>query len=78
MSVPIRTFGLALLLLTGAAHAQTAPNAPSATPNSITPPGGVARGVIQPDRPVDSKMVTQPRRPTRHNMPVIKPPGTAR
>ncbi|MDT7952481.1 MAG: hypothetical protein RQ966_13340 [Acetobacteraceae bacterium] len=63
------------------AHAQTAPAqvVPSpATPNDATPPGGIARGVIKPNRPVDSTMVKPPPTRGQHKMPVIKPPGIAR
>lgn len=85
MTLAIRLSSLAFVLLASVAQAQTAtttPDSPTvtapATPNAITPPNGIARGVIAPDRPIDPKMVTRPRTPVQHNMPVIKPPGTAR
>ena len=79
MKLSIRLSSLAFVLLAGAAQAQTAATPPApTTPNAITPPNGIARGVIAPDRPMDSKMITKPRTPVHHNMPVIKPPGTAR
>lgn len=72
----------AVILMAGTAQAQTpavqvTPDVP-ATQQDATPPNGVARGVIRPNRPVDSKMVTKPPAPQRHRMPVITPPGTAR
>lgn len=78
----LRLAGLAMVAAASAANAQTspatpAPDASTTTPNAITPPNGVARGVIRPNRPIDSGMVTKP--PAHgHTMPVIKPPGTAR
>ena len=80
----MRLAGLALLLSMGVAEAQTAapsipaPVAPAPkTPNAITPPNGVARGVIRPNQPAASGTVI---RPPNHapTMPIIKPPGTAR
>jgi hypothetical protein len=77
-----RLVALAVILMAGTAQAQRpivqlTPDVP-ATQQEATPPNGVARGVIRPDRPVDSKMVTKPPAPQRHRMPVITPPGTAR
>ena len=74
--------GLTMLLSAGAAVAQTTPrpnNAPSTTtPNAITPPNGVARGVITPNRPVDTDTVIRPPNDAANTMPVIKPPAAAR
>ena len=72
----------AAMLVTGTVQAQTpsvqpAPEVPTTT-QEPTPPNGVARGVIRPNRPVDSGMVTRPPVQPRHRMPVITPPGTAR
>ncbi len=59
----------------GVPAAPTLPGAGTVAPE--TPPGGIARGVIRPSKPVDQDMVTPP--PTQgQTMPVIKPPGTAR
>ncbi len=82
ISLHSRMAALAVLLVAGTAQAQTpsvqpTPNVP-VTRSDATPPNGVARGVIQPNRPVDSKMVTKPPAPQQHRMPVITPPGTAR
>lgn len=73
---------LAVFLMAGTAQAQTpsvqpTPDVP-ATRQDATPPNGVARGVIRPNRPVDSKMVTKPPTLPHHTMPVITPPATAR
>ena len=78
----LRLAGLAVILMTGTVQAQTpsvqpTPDVP-VTGQEATPPNGVARGVIRPNRPVDSKMVTKPPTPQQHRMPVITPPGTAR
>ncbi|GEM_PF-4653033 len=72
----------AAMLVAGTVQAQTpsvqpAPEVPTTT-QEPTPPNGVARGVIRPNRPVDSGMVTRPPVQPRHRMPVITPPGTAR
>lgn len=80
----VRAALLSFSLAAGAAHAQTAPVDPApkpsspTTPNAVTPPNGVPRGVIRPNRPVDRGMVTRPPNPHQHKMPVITPPGTAR
>lgn len=79
---------LANWAVAGATAAQTvAPTPPEAArpengtqtgpaPNAITPPGGIARGVIPPPRSVDPEMVTPPA--AMPTMPIIKPPGTSR
>lgn len=77
-----RTTLFAVLLMAGSAHAQTpsvqpTPDVPT-TRQDATPPNGVARGVIRPNRPVDSGMVTKPPTLPHHRMPVITPPGIAR
>ncbi len=73
-------------VLAAPALAQTAPAAPPpgatrewpAPPTTpTTPPGGVARGVLQP-RVVDPGMVAPPPANMTTDMPVIHPPGTAR
>ena len=80
-------FVACVLAGTGAAWAQTpAPSTPQersdgraeATPNAVTPPGGIARGVIPPPRSVDPEIVTKPPAHTGPTMPVIKPPGISR
>lgn len=80
LQIPLTVF--AAMLVAGTVQAQTpsvqpAPEVPTTTQES-TPPNGVARGVIRPNRPVDSGMVTRPPVQPRHRMPVITPPGTAR
>ena len=76
---------LAGLLLAGGAQAQTpAPRSPAPTthgaeparPNAETPPGGVARGVIEPRQNRDPEAVITPPS-TGGTMPVIPPPVTA-
>ncbi|MGI4794391.1 MAG: hypothetical protein ACRYF2_07460 [Janthinobacterium lividum] len=79
LQIPLTVF--AAMLVAGTVQAQTpsvqpAPEVP--TTQEPTPPNGVARGVIRPNRPVDSGMVTRPPVQPRHRMPVITPPGTAR
>ena len=79
MRFPFVMGGLALALFAGVARAQPVSGDPAPSqPGSTTPQNGIARGVIKPDQPVDPKMVTRPRTPVHHTMPVIKPPGTAR
>ncbi len=77
-----RMIALTAFLIAGAAQAQTPSVQPTppvpVVPQEATPPNGVARGVLRPGRPVDSKMVTKPPALERHRMPVITPPGTAR
>ena len=73
---------LAVILIAGAAQAQTPSVQPSpavpVVPQETTPPNGVARGVLRPGLPVDPKMVAKPPVLEQHRMPVITPPGTAR
>lgn len=73
------------LLLAGGVQAQpaqpqppapTVPGAEPTRPNAETPPGGVARGLVEPRRNRDPEAVVTPP-PTGGTMPVIPPPGTA-
>lgn len=81
----LATLSLAGPLLAGGTQAQTtAPPSPAPTtpgaeptrPGAETPPGGVARGVIEPRQNRDPEAVLTPPS-TGSTMPVIPPPGTA-
>lgn len=83
VKVPALALG-AMLVAGSSAMAQTNTPPPSpqttspTTPNTETPPGGIARGVVPPAGDVDPEIVTKPPADLKPNMPVIKPPVSAR